>query len=225
MWLKTFSVTSPRSCTSTSSSTTTMHLVNIAWPSDQIAFITLRACPGYDFLIETIIRLWNTPSMGRLMSTSSGIVSFISGKKDALDRLAHVGIFLRRLPHDRGRVDRILAVRDAGDVKDGIQIFERVEAGVIAERALAAKFVEMHVAFEHDLAGGGHFEVDGFALHQIDRALRGESRRSGIPRSRAARERSRKKSRRVRCRWRPRLPSSRMGGRLRRARSHPTSAP
>ena len=60
-------------------------------------------------------------------------------------------------------------MRDAGDVEDGIEIFERVEAGVIAERAFAAKFVEIHVAFEHDLAGGRHFEVDGLALHQIDR--------------------------------------------------------
>jgi hypothetical protein len=45
------------SCTSTSSSTTMMHLVNIAWPSDQMAFMTLRACPGYDLRMETIIRL------------------------------------------------------------------------------------------------------------------------------------------------------------------------
>ena len=58
---------------------------------------------------------------------------------------------------------------DAGDVENGIQIFERVETGVIAERALAAKFVEMHVAFEHDFAVGGHFKVDGLALHQVDR--------------------------------------------------------
>ena len=74
-------LTSRRSCTSTSSSTTTMHLVNIAWPSDQMAFMTLRAWPGYDFRIETIIRLWNTPSTGRFTSTSSGMVSFISGRK------------------------------------------------------------------------------------------------------------------------------------------------
>ena len=113
--------------------------------------------------------------MGRLMSTNSGIVSFISGKKDALDRLAHVGVFLRRLAHDRGRVNRIFAVRDAGDVENGIEIFERVEAGVIAERAFGAKFVEIHVAFEHDLAGGGYFEVDGFAFHQIDGSAAQES--------------------------------------------------
>ena len=58
-----------------------MHLVNIACPSDQMAFITLRAWPGYDLRMETIIRLWKTPSTGRLMSTSSGMVSFISGRK------------------------------------------------------------------------------------------------------------------------------------------------
>ena len=34
-----------------------MHLVNIACPSAQMPFITLRACPAYDFRIETIIRL------------------------------------------------------------------------------------------------------------------------------------------------------------------------
>jgi len=34
------------SCTSQSSSTTTMILVNMAWPRDQMAFMTLRAWPG-----------------------------------------------------------------------------------------------------------------------------------------------------------------------------------
>ena len=32
-----------------------------------------------------------------------------------------------------------------------IEIFERVEAGVVAERAFAAEFVEMDVAFENNL--------------------------------------------------------------------------
>ena len=57
------------------------------------------------------------------------------------------------------------------DVKDGIQIFERVEAGVIAEGALGAEFVEIDVAFEHDFCVGRNFEVDGLALHQFDRLL------------------------------------------------------
>src|ERR1039457_1122786 len=93
---------------------------------------------------------------------------FHQRQKDALDRLTHVGVFLRGLADDCGRVDWIFAVRDAGDVEDGIKIFERVEAGVVAEWALAAKFVEIHVAFEDDFAGCGDFQVDGFTFHQID---------------------------------------------------------
>ena len=42
-------------------------------------------------------------------------------------------------------------MRDAGDMKDRVLIFEGVEAGVIAEGALRAEFVEVDVAFE--LAG------------------------------------------------------------------------
>ena len=58
---------------------------------------------------------------------------------------------------------------DASEVEDGIEIFERVEAGVIAERALAAQFVEVDVAFEHNFARSRYLEVYGFALDQIDR--------------------------------------------------------
>ena len=53
----------------------------------------------------------------------------------------------------------------------GIEIFERVEAGVIAERAFGAEFVEIDVAFENDFRRRGNFEIDGFALHQFDRLL------------------------------------------------------
>ena len=74
-----------------------------------------------------------------LMSTSSGMVSFISGKKDALDRLAHVGIFLRRLADDGGCVNRIFPVGDARDMKDRVKIFERIEAGVVSEGTFAAE--------------------------------------------------------------------------------------
>ena len=42
-------------------------------------------------------------------------------------------------------------MRDAGDVEDRILVFERVEAGVIAEGALGAEFVQIDVAFEDDL--------------------------------------------------------------------------
>ena len=82
---------------------------------------------------------------------------------------------MRRLADDGGRVDGIFAVRDAGDVEDGIEIFERIEAGVVAEGAFGAEFVEMDVAFENDLRCGGNFEVNGLALHQFDGLLAQES--------------------------------------------------
>ena len=56
-------------------------------------------------------------------------------------------------------------MRHAGDVKDGVLVFERVEAGVIAEGAFGAEFVQIHVAFENDLGMGWDFQIDGLALH------------------------------------------------------------
>ena len=96
-------------------------------------------------------------------------------QKDALDRLAHPRVLHGRLAHDGRRVDRVFAVRDAGDVEDGILLFHGVEAGVVAEGALGAQLVELHVAFEDDLGMRGHFEIDGLALHQLDRLLAQES--------------------------------------------------
>jgi hypothetical protein len=57
---------------------------------------------------------------------------------------------------------------DAGDMEDGIEIFERVEAGVIPEGAFSAEFVDVDVAFEYDFTRGGDFQIDGFALDQLD---------------------------------------------------------
>ncbi len=96
-------------------------------------------------------------------------------QENALDGFAHPGVFHGRLADDGGGVDRIFAMGDAGDVEDGIEIFERVEAGVIAERAFGAEFVEVDVAFEDDFGVGGDFEIDGFALHQLDRLLAQEA--------------------------------------------------
>ena len=56
-------------------------------------------------------------------------------------------------------------------MKNGIQIFKRIEAGVIAEGAFGAKFVEMYVPFEHDFAGCRNFEIDRLAFHKLDRFL------------------------------------------------------
>ena len=49
-------------------------------------------------------------------------------------------------------VDRILALRDAGDVEHRVLVVQRVEAGVIAERALRVRSSPSStIAFEHDL--------------------------------------------------------------------------
>src|SRR5260370_41542210 len=49
-----------------------------------------------------------------------------------------------------------------------MQIFERIEASVISEGARGAEFVELNVAFQNHFGGRGDFEVDGFALDEID---------------------------------------------------------
>src|SRR5260370_13216888 len=86
-------------------------------------------------------------------------------EENALDGFAHVSVLRGRLADDGGGVDRVFAVRDALHVEDWVEIFERVEAGVVAEGAFGAEFVEMNMAFEDDLAGGGDFEVYWFAFY------------------------------------------------------------
>src|ERR1039457_6224155 len=96
-------------------------------------------------------------------------------QENALDRLAHPSVFLRRLAHNSRGIDRVFAVRDAGNVEHRILVFQRVEAGVVAEGPLGAKFVKIDVAFEDDLGSGRNFEVNGLAFHQFDRLLPQES--------------------------------------------------
>src|SRR5580704_9077204 len=92
---------------------------------------------------------------------------FHQWQKDSLDRLPHVRVFLRRLTYDCGRINRIFAMRHASDVKDGIEILQRVKSGVVTERALGTKFVKIYVTFDYDLAGCRDFEIDRFTLHEI----------------------------------------------------------
>src|ERR1019366_1850737 len=78
-------------------------------------------------------------------------------QEDALDGFAHPRVFHRRLSYDGGRVDRVLAVRDAGDVKHRVEVLQGVEAGVIAEGALHLELVQLDVTFEDDLRIRGNF--------------------------------------------------------------------
>ena len=48
-------------------------------------------------------------------------------------------------------------------------VFQRIKARVVAERTFRAQLAERDVAFQHNLSIGGHFEIDRFTLHQLDR--------------------------------------------------------
>ena len=78
-------------------------------------------------------------------------------QKDAFHRFAHPSILHRRFANDRRRVDRVFAVSDAGDVEDGVIVFQRVKASVIAEWTFRPQFVELHVTFKDYLGIGWHF--------------------------------------------------------------------
>ena len=103
------------------------------------------------------------------MSTNLGDRHLHRGQKDALDGLAHPGVFHGRLADDGGGVDGVFAVRDAGQMEDRILVGHGVEAGVVAEGAFGAQFAQLDVAFEHDLGVGRNFQIDGFALDDLDR--------------------------------------------------------
>src|SRR5712671_999416 len=46
---------------------------------------------------------------------------------------------------------------------------------MITEGAFGAKFVEFDVTFKNDFCRGRYFQIDGLALHQLDRLLAEES--------------------------------------------------
>ena len=58
-------------------------------------------------------------------------------------------------------------MRDTGQVKDRVLVFERVEAGVVAEGALRAQFIKVHMAFENDFRSCGDLKVNRLALNQL----------------------------------------------------------
>ena len=89
-------------------------------------------------------------------------------KENPLGRLAQEIILHRRLADDRGRVDRILAHGDRGDVEGGVEIGEGIEAGVIAERALQKRLGWIDVSFYDDFSIRGDLQVDRPALDQLD---------------------------------------------------------
>ncbi len=94
---------------------------------------------------------------------------------------------------------------NAGDVKDGVVLLQGVEAGVIAERAFGAQFVQLARSLRGRSPRAPALPDPRFRISPVRPAAGGESRRSGTPQLRAARARSRKRWSRDRCRWLPRL--------------------
>ena len=122
-------------------------------------------------------------------------------------------------------VDRALAARDARQVEHRIVVGERIEPGVIAERALAPALAGLDVAFEHDLRVGGHLEVDGDALDELDTLAAQGSRRASARRAPRASARSPNRRARDRARApRPRAAASRAARRRDSAARHPCAA-
>ncbi len=82
---------------------------------------------------------------------------------------AHVEVLHRRDADDGGGIHGVPAVRDGGDVEDGIRLGQRVIAGVIAERAFVAqRFGGVDVAFDDEVGVGGHLQGVGLALHELN---------------------------------------------------------
>src|SRR5262245_43879105 len=74
-------------------------------------------------------------------------------EKYSLDAFAHPAIFHRRFAYDSGLINRLLVMRDAGDVKDRKLLFERVIPRVISKRPFHAAFARINIAlrglFQH----------------------------------------------------------------------------
>jgi hypothetical protein len=67
-----------------------------------------------------------------------------------------VKVFHRRNADDGGGIDCVFAVRDGGEVEDGIRLGQRIIAGVVAERAFVVqRLAWVNVAFDDEVGVGG----------------------------------------------------------------------
>jgi hypothetical protein len=98
-----------------------------------------------------------------------GILHLKQGQENPFRGLAHITVFHWWLAHHCSRIDRILLVRDTGNVKDRVVIGQRVIAGVIAERAFQLKIlVDIDITLEYKLGIGGNVDV----IHTFDDPLK-----------------------------------------------------
>ena len=120
-------------------------------------------------------------------------------QKDPLHRVAHVKILLRRRPHYRRQVNRLLAVCRALHVKDRVLPFERIKPGVIAKGALRPQFVQIHIPLKHNLRIRRHFQLIRLARHHLYRLAPQESREHHFVQIRRNGQHPRQRRRRVRA--------------------------
>ena len=84
-----------------------------------------------------------------------GEVHLEDGQKEFHGRAADVEVFHRRDADNGGGINGVFAVRDGGDVEDGIRLGQGVVAGVIAERAfIAQRLSRVNVAFDDEVGVG-----------------------------------------------------------------------
>ena len=117
----------------------------------------LQACIGQVLRMLTKKRLWKTPSADSALPTISGKFILKMGRKSFTDAPPDAD--------DGGGLDGVLAMRDGGDVEDGMRLGQRVVAGVVADQAFVAQRLgRVNVAFDDEVGVGGNFEVVRFAL-------------------------------------------------------------
>src|SRR5580704_14331667 len=149
--------TCPVSCTSTSSSTTQITLENVICPAPQSPWARRAAWKGYCFLIEMRTRLWNAPSTGRFMSTTSGKRRRSIGKNNLSVAFPSHASSIGGGP-----------TRVAG--------YTAPWRCVIAERPFVDEILLwIDVSLEDEVGVGGDLQVHGLAFHGRDRALAQES--------------------------------------------------
>ena len=81
-------------------------------------------------------------------------------KEEAFDRLSEEAVLHRRPAHDRRQIDRLAAAGHRCHVEDRKVVVQRVEAGVVSERAFEPALAREDVALENDFRLRRHRHVD-----------------------------------------------------------------
>jgi len=91
------------------------------------------------------------------------------GGEDPPGSLANPGILHGGHPHDGGRIDRIAAMGDAGDMKTGIEIGQGVKTGMVTEGPFPNQlFRRIYIPFDHKIGIFGDPQFIGKALDEPD---------------------------------------------------------